>query len=122
MSPIRLSGVVSPTDVKTVSIEGANQSVAGNCTDNAGNSVSDTQSGINIDLTAPTLSPTVSPNPVLLNGSATASPNASDTLSGIVPKVAMRLYFNRRLQDRQLHGNRSGWQHGKCRCQLSGRL
>ena len=35
------------------------------------------------DATKPTLSPSVSPNPVLLNGSATASPNASDNLSGI---------------------------------------
>jgi hypothetical protein len=35
------------------------------------------------DATAPTLAPSVSPNPVLLNGTATASPNASDTTSGI---------------------------------------
>jgi hypothetical protein len=35
------------------------------------------------DATAPVLSPTVSPNPVLLNGAATASPGASDTTSGL---------------------------------------
>ncbi|MGH8657568.1 MAG: hypothetical protein ACREV4_03540 [Gammaproteobacteria bacterium] len=35
------------------------------------------------DTTAPALAPTVSPNPVPLNGSATASPNASDATSGI---------------------------------------
>jgi hypothetical protein len=35
------------------------------------------------DATNPTLSPSVSPNPVLLNGSATASAGASDNLSGI---------------------------------------
>jgi hypothetical protein len=35
------------------------------------------------DATKPTLSPSVSPNPVLLNGSATASPNANDALSGV---------------------------------------
>ncbi len=35
------------------------------------------------DATAPTLNPTVAPNPVFLNGSATATPNASDALSGI---------------------------------------
>jgi hypothetical protein len=35
------------------------------------------------DVAAPTLSPTVSPNPVFLNGSATATPNASDAGSGI---------------------------------------
>jgi hypothetical protein len=35
------------------------------------------------DATAPVLSPTVSPNPVLLNGAATASPGASDATSGL---------------------------------------
>ncbi len=35
------------------------------------------------DATAPTLEPSVSPNPVFLNGSATASANATDDLSGI---------------------------------------
>ncbi len=35
------------------------------------------------DATAPTLKPSVSPNPVLLNGTATAAPNASDALSGL---------------------------------------
>jgi hypothetical protein len=35
------------------------------------------------DATAPTLSPSISPNPVLLNGTATANPNASDATSGI---------------------------------------
>jgi hypothetical protein len=36
-----------------------------------------------VDKTVPTLSPSVSPNPVVLNGSATAYPNASDALSGV---------------------------------------
>ncbi len=35
------------------------------------------------DATAPALAPNVSPNPVLLHGTATATPNASDALSGI---------------------------------------
>jgi hypothetical protein len=35
------------------------------------------------DATAPTLDPSVDPNPVLLNGNATATPNASDNLSGV---------------------------------------
>jgi hypothetical protein len=35
------------------------------------------------DTTPPTLSPTVTPNPVLLNGVATANPNATDTGSGV---------------------------------------
>jgi hypothetical protein len=164
-----LSGVASVDSPVTLSGEGAGQSATGNCTDKAGNSASATQSGINIDKTAPTISlrpagdscsvpglngwcrgtqtagfgasdalsglanpaqamftqstitngsmvfigsgtvadlagnvaasinagpykidsvppslaPTVTPNPVVLNGSATASPNASDLLSGI---------------------------------------
>jgi hypothetical protein len=77
------SGVVNASVSQTVSIEGANQSSTGTCTDNAGLSASDTQSGINIDKTAPTLNPVVSPNPVLLNGSATVSSGASDALSGL---------------------------------------
>ena len=35
------------------------------------------------DATAPTLAPTVSPNPVLLNGAAIATPNATDPMSGV---------------------------------------
>lgn len=35
------------------------------------------------DATAPTLAPSVAPNPVVLNGSATASPNAGDATSGV---------------------------------------
>jgi hypothetical protein len=35
------------------------------------------------DDTNPTLNPTVSPNPVVLHGSATGSPGASDTTSGV---------------------------------------
>ena len=35
------------------------------------------------DATAPTLAPTVAPNPVVLNGTATATANATDSMSGI---------------------------------------
>lgn len=64
--------------------EGAGQSASGTCADKAGN-VSDfaTVSGINVDKTGPTLNPSVSPNPVKQNDSATASANASDELSGV---------------------------------------
>ncbi len=78
-----LSGAVVSSVSQTLMNEGANQSAGGTCADNAGNTASDTQGGINIDKTAPVLNPSVSPNPVLLGGSATASPNASDALSGI---------------------------------------
>ncbi len=78
-----LSGAVSPTATVSISAEGANQMADGLCTDLAGNTAGDTQVGINIDTTAPSLSPSVSPNPVLRNSTATASPNASDALSGV---------------------------------------
>ncbi|MDX2007411.1 MAG: hypothetical protein SFU83_19410, partial [Meiothermus sp.] len=78
-----LSGVVSSTVSRTVSTQGSGQSATGTCTDNAGNTASNTQTGINIDKTPPTLSPSVSPNPVLRNLSATATPNAADALSGL---------------------------------------
>lgn len=42
---------------------------------------------LRIDLTPPTLAPTVSPNPVPLHGTATVSPNATDALSGIDPAL-----------------------------------
>lgn len=62
--------------------DSANASVSRTCTDNAGNIGSDSKS-FQYDATAPTLNPTVSPNPVLLNGGATASANAQDNLSGV---------------------------------------
>jgi hypothetical protein len=78
-----ISGVVNPSESQTVTTEGQNQSSIRTCEDNAGNVTSDTQTGISIDTTAPILSPIFSPNPVFLNGTATATPNATDTLSGI---------------------------------------
>jgi len=48
------SGVINGTVTETLSGEGEDQSATGVCTDNAGNSSSDTQNGIDIDLTAPT--------------------------------------------------------------------
>src|SRR5207248_3176071 len=54
------SGAVSASVSQTVTSEGADQSSAGTCLDNAGNSASDTQTHINIDKTAPSV--TVAPN------------------------------------------------------------
>jgi hypothetical protein len=48
------SGPVSETVSQTVTAEGNNQSVTGTCTDNAGNTASNTVTGINIDRTPPT--------------------------------------------------------------------
>ncbi len=78
-----LSGTIAPTDSQTLSSELANQSATGTCQDLAGNTSSNTQTGINIDETKPTLSPIVSPNPVVLNGTATTTPGAADGLSGV---------------------------------------
>ncbi len=62
--------------------DGAPLSMDGSCTDYAGNTGSATIN-FQYDATQPILNPVVSPNPVSLNGSATASPNASDATSGI---------------------------------------
>jgi hypothetical protein len=77
------SRATSATTSQTVSSEGAKQSTPGTCTDKADNTASDTQTGINIDLTKPTLNPVVNPNAVLLNASASVAANASDTLFGL---------------------------------------
>ena len=90
------SGAIESNPAATLSAEGRNQGYALTCADKAGNSeTSDypffplvsgdsmTPVYISIDKTPPTLAPTVSPNTVLLNGSATASPNATDALSGV---------------------------------------
>jgi hypothetical protein len=53
------------------------------CTATSAGGTSSESITIKRDATDPTLVPTVSPDPVLLNGSATATPNASDALSGI---------------------------------------
>jgi hypothetical protein len=63
--------------------DGTDLTVSGSCTDNAGNTGTGTSDPFDFDDTNPTLSPSVSPNPVILNGVANASPNASDNLSGI---------------------------------------
>jgi hypothetical protein len=73
------SGVVSSTDNQTVSTEGANQSAIGTCTDKAGNTASDTQTGINIDKTAPTATATASPGP---NGNGWNNTSVTVSFSG----------------------------------------
>lgn len=53
-----LVGVVSASVSETVSTEGEGQSAIGTCTDTSGNTASDTQTGINIDKTRPSVSVT----------------------------------------------------------------
>ncbi|MCX6732564.1 MAG: hypothetical protein NTV98_03420, partial [Candidatus Roizmanbacteria bacterium] len=56
-----LSGPVSSTVTQTVSMEGTGLSSIGTCTDMAGNSASNTQTGINIDKSAPITPSLISP-------------------------------------------------------------
>jgi parallel beta helix pectate lyase-like protein len=60
-------------------------SITGVAVDRAGNSASIDFGPIKIDKTAPVLFISVSPNPVLLNGTAELEKNATDELSGINP-------------------------------------
>src|SRR5215211_937384 len=73
-------GVTTQSIFKTITQEGsAVTTTSGTVTDLAGNvSNSETSPGYNVDKTMPTLNPTVSPNPVVLGGLATASAGASD--------------------------------------------
>lgn len=89
-----LSGQAScgPTPV-TVSSNGANQSVLGTAVDNAGNSSTDTVSGISIDKLAATVAYT-SASPAANakgwnNTDVTATFTATDTLSGFAPSGAL---------------------------------
>jgi hypothetical protein len=68
-----LSGPVRAVEVESVTTDGANQSATGSCADLAGNTVSDPQTGINVDKTAP-----------LLTGSVAPAPSASGWSSGAV--------------------------------------
>jgi hypothetical protein len=89
-----LSGLApgSPPAPTTLTGEGANQSVAGTCVDRADNPASMSVQGINIDLTAPTI--TIAANSSILwppNGkpvAVTVSGVIADTLSGIGPTAA----------------------------------
>jgi hypothetical protein len=81
------SGVASCEGTKTVSTEGADQSVDGTATDNAGNSAATTVGGIDIDKTAPTVQIVGGPadGASYYFGAVPAAPtcSASDALSGV---------------------------------------
>jgi hypothetical protein len=80
-----LSGVDSCAPPQTLG-EGANQTATGSATDAAGNSDSASETGINVDETAPTITgaPTTSPNGNgWYNGDVTIHWTCSDALSGI---------------------------------------
>jgi large repetitive protein len=75
----------SGSQSKTTSGDGAAVTVSSSaCADKAGNTASAVQSAaFRVDTTAPALNPTVAPNPVLLNGSATATAGGTDATSGV---------------------------------------
>jgi hypothetical protein len=77
-----LSGIDTCEISLYIGPDGGTASATRSCTDNAGNSTSDTVV-FKFDDTNPTVNPTVSPNPVVLHGSATAAAGADDATSGI---------------------------------------
>jgi hypothetical protein len=82
-----LSGVASCSPPTTFSSEGAGQSATGTATDRAGNSASATAT-VNIDLTPPLISASVSPAPgangIINATSAVVNFTCSDALSGVL--------------------------------------
>ncbi len=76
------SGVASCPADQTFSSDGE-FTASGTATDNAGNTATVSFGQIKIDKTAPTLAPSVSPDPVYLNGTAIVSAGATDSGSGI---------------------------------------
>lgn len=85
------SGVASCGPNETLTSEGASQSSTGTATDNAGNSNTTTVSGINIDLTAPTVAVTgVANGGVYILGQVpTAGCSTSDALSGVATAASL---------------------------------
>ncbi len=84
------SGVVADTVTAVKSAEGRDQTATGSCQDLAGNTATDTQTEINIDLTAPVFKATLDKQPDVITGwyniatgAPTVSFECSDALSGI---------------------------------------
>jgi hypothetical protein len=77
------SAVTSTTGCDATTIDYDTTGVTLTCEATSAGGTSSESVTIKRDATAPTFVPTVSPNPVLLNGAATASANASDNLSGV---------------------------------------
>jgi hypothetical protein len=77
-----LSGIADCDNTPYSGPDSATASASRGCTDKAGNRAADSVS-FKFDDTDPTLSPSVSPNPVVLNGSATTAAGADDATSGV---------------------------------------
>jgi hypothetical protein len=77
------SAITSQSGCDTVNIVADQAATTYTCEATSSGGTASQSVTIKRDATAPTLNPTVSPNPVLLNGTATADPNATDNLSGV---------------------------------------
>jgi hypothetical protein len=86
-----ISNPTTCTPDQSQTTDTASATFNGSCTNSAGLSTSAAAVTIKRDATKPTLTPSVSPNPVTLNGSATSSAEASDNLSGIASQSCTAL-------------------------------
>jgi uncharacterized protein YjbJ (UPF0337 family) len=86
-----LSGVASTSQPTTLTTEGANQSVTGNCTDKAGNAASVAVTSINIDKTPPTVSYSGSAGSYTVDQTVSISCSASDSLSGVASSTCQSI-------------------------------
>jgi len=77
------SDVSSSTGCSVISITSDQAATTYTCSATSAGGTDSKSVTIKRDASAPTLAPSVSPNPVLLNGTATASANASDVTSGL---------------------------------------
>ncbi len=85
---VRYSGEDATSGVRRCSTptydsgDGRSVTVFGSCTDEAGNTTR-TPTSFNYDATAPTVTPTVSPDPVVLGGPISVRPGARDTVAHV---------------------------------------
>lgn len=79
------SEVLDASISKKITADGQDQSATGTCTDKAGNTADDTQTGINIDKTDPVITLTTPQNNAayILNSTSNAEWTTTDDLSGI---------------------------------------
>jgi hypothetical protein len=77
------SGIASSAGCQTTTLSTDSAGTTLTCTATSAGGTTSRSVTIKRDATAPALDPTVTPNPVLLGGSATTAPGASDGLSGL---------------------------------------
>ena len=77
------ANLLSPTATVTLSHEGAGQSATGTCSDVNGQSVTNTQTGVNIDLTPPVISFSGNAGEYTVDQTVQITCSATDALSGV---------------------------------------